>query len=144
MMQLDKRQTVIQFTKYAMVGVMNTLVTLILIFVFKTLLGVNEYVSNAIGYVGGLINSFIWNKTWVFQSQKGMWKEAFKFIVGFLLCYGLQLLAVWALNEHTFLGSLLIDLGFYTLSGYAIATLIGMVLYTLLNYVYNRLITFRI
>ena len=143
-MQLDKRQTLIQFTKYAMVGVMNTLVTLILIFIFKTLFGVNEYVSNAIGYVGGLINSFIWNKTWVFQSKRGVGREAIKFIVGFLICYGLQLLAVWVLNEHSFLGDVLIDFGFYTVSGYAIATLIGMALYTLLNFIYNRLVTFRV
>ena len=143
-MQLDKRRTLIQFTKYAMVGVMNTLVTLILIFIFKTLFGVNEYVSNAIGYVGGLINSFIWNKTWVFQSKRGVGREAIKFIAGFLICYGLQLLAVWVLNEHSFLGDVLIDFGFYTVSGYAIATLIGMALYTLLNFIYNRLVTFRV
>ena len=143
-MQLDKRRTLIQFTKYAMVGVMNTLVTLILIFIFKTLFGVNEYVSNAIGYVGGLINSFIWNKTWVFQSKRGVGREAIKFIVGFLICYGLQLLAVWVLNEHSFLGDVLIDFGLYTVSGYAIATLIGMALYTLLNFIYNRLVTFRV
>ncbi|MDE6266034.1 MAG: GtrA family protein [Muribaculaceae bacterium] len=143
-MHLDKQQTLIQFTKYALVGVMNTLVTLILIFVFKTILGVDEYVSNAIGYVGGLINSFLWNKKWVFQSHHGIGKEAVKFLIGFLLCYGLQLLAVWVLNEHTFLNGLLIDLGFYTVSGYAIATLMGMVLYTLLNFIYNRLVTFRV
>ncbi|MEE0979087.1 MAG: GtrA family protein [Muribaculaceae bacterium] len=143
-MELDKRKTLIQFTKYAMVGVMNTLVTLILIFIFKTLFGIDEYVSNAIGYVGGLINSFFWNKKWVFRSQRGMWKEAFKFGLGFLLCYGIQLLAVWALNEHTFLQTVLFNIGFYTVSGYAIATLIGMLLYTLLNFLYNRLVTFRI
>lgn len=143
-MELNNRQTVIQFTKYAMVGVLNTLVTLALIFIFKTLLGVNEYVSNAIGYVGGVINSFLWNKKWVFKSDKGMWREAVKFMIGFFLCYGIQLLAVWVLNEHTFLDNLLIDLGFYTISGYGFATIIGMVLYTLLNFLYNRLVTFRI
>ncbi|MDE7153102.1 MAG: GtrA family protein [Muribaculaceae bacterium] len=143
-MELNSRQTAIQFTKYAMVGVINTLVTLALIFIFKTLLGVNEYVSNAIGYVGGVINSFLWNKKWVFKSHKGMGKEAVKFLIGFLFCYGVQFLAVWVLNEHTFLGNLLIDLGFYTVSGYGIATIIGMVLYTLLNFLYNRLVTFRI
>ena len=143
-MELDKRKTLIQFTKYAMVGVMNTLVTLILILNFKTLFGIDQYVSNAIGYVGGLINSFFWNKKWVFRSQRGMWKEAFKFGLGFLLCYGIQLLAVWALNEHTFLQTVLFNIGFYTVSGYAIATLIGMLLYTLLNFLYNRLVTFRI
>ena len=49
-----------QFFKYCMVGVMNTSITLAVIFVCKSILGINPYVSNVIGYVCGLINSFLW------------------------------------------------------------------------------------
>ena len=34
-------------------------------------------------------------------------------------------------------------LGRYTLSGYGVATLAGMVFYTVANFLYNRLIAFR-
>ena len=57
-----------QFIRYLLVGVINTLVTLIVIYVCKSILDINQWVSNAIGYVAGLINSFIWNKNWVFKS----------------------------------------------------------------------------
>lgn len=63
------RNTMLQFVKYACVGVLNTLVTLCVIYVCKALLGVNPLVSNAIGYVCGVINSFLWNKNWVFKTS---------------------------------------------------------------------------
>lgn len=133
----------IQFVRYACVGVMNTLVTLCVIFVCKSLLGVNPLVSNAIGYVCGLINSFIWNKAWVFRTSGHYWKEASRFAVGFAVCYGLQLLAVWLLSYRSGLRDFEMQIFAFTLSGYGVATLAGNVVYTVTNYVYNRIVTFR-
>lgn len=143
-MSNERIQNIIQFVKYAIVGVMNTVVTFVVIFIMKSVLGVNPLVSNAIGYVAGLINSFIWNKRWVFQSKKGAGREAVKFLIGFGVCYGIQLFVVWALTYRTPLGEMTWDLaGIMTVSGYAVATIAGNVVYTVSNYVYNRLITFR-
>lgn len=143
-MTLTDRKTMIQFIKYSMVGVMNTLITLAVIYVCKSLLGVNEYFSNTLGYIAGLINSFLWNRNWVFKVKEDSFNQIIRFAVGFLLCYGLQLLVVWALNEHTFLGSMTWTVYGFTFGGYGVATIVGMVVYTLANFVYNRLITFRV
>ncbi len=132
-----------QFLKYACVGILNTLVTLCVIYICKSLLNINPLVSNAIGYVCGVINSFIWNKNWVFKSSGGYSKEAIRFIIGFLLCYGLQFLTVWILSYQTSLKNFEFDIVTFTLSGYGLATLIGNVVYTLSNYVYNKVVTFR-
>ena len=131
-----------QFVKFCLVGVMNTLVTLCAIFLCKSLLGVNQYVSNAIGYILGVINSFLWNKQWVFNTVGHYRREAVRFACGFLLCYTLQLLTVIALNTSS-LGDLVIDTGYIVISGYAVATLAGCCVYTVTNFIYNRLITFR-
>lgn len=139
----NNKTAIIQFIKYACVGVINTCVTFILIAICRNILGINAYVSNAIGYIGGLINSFIWNKKWVFKSDKKAHIEAIKFAIGFLLCYGLQLAAVWLFNEHTILKNFELNLGFYTLGGYGVATVLGNVVYTLANFVYNRFVTFK-
>ncbi len=139
---MERRVEVERFVKYCLVGVMNTLVTLGVIFVCKSVFGWNPYVSNALGYVAGVVNSFLWNKTWVFRSHGGYRGEALRFAVGFGVCYGAQLMAVWAMTQGS-LGGLEFDLGFFVLSGYGVATLIGNVLYTLLNFVYNKLVTFR-
>lgn len=139
----NRRIAVIQFAKYALVGVMNTLVTLIVIYVTKSFLGIKPMGANAIGYVCGLINSFIWNKTWVFRSQKDFKREALKFMVGFGLCYLLQFVIVWALTYRTPLGEMQWVIAGMTFSGYAVATLAGNVGYTVANFIFNRTVTFK-
>jgi len=141
--RLLRNNSLIQFLKYACVGVLNTLVTLCVIFICKVLLGVNPLVSNAIGYVAGVVNSFLWNKNWVFKTSGHYTREAVKFIVGFLICYGLQFLTVWLLSYQTPLKEFQVYIFAFTLSGYGIATLIGNVVYTMTNYVYNKIVTFR-
>lgn len=141
-MKIDSKAPIVQLVKYALVGCLNTIITLGLIFVCKSLLGINDYVSNAIGYVAGLINSFIWNKNWVFNSHGAYQREMVLFFVGFAICYGLQFLTVWLINQSWF-GDTEYDLGFFVISGYGIATLIGNVVYTCCNFIYNRAVTFR-
>ncbi len=139
----EQRLVVTQFLRYACVGVMNTLITLVLIFLCKSIFGINPWVSNAIGYVAGFVNSFVWNKLWVFKSGSGVLSEGVKFIIGFLLCYAFQFAATWLLTEQTPLGDIQLHLLGFTMSGYGLATLIGMVVYTLANFVYNRTVTFK-
>lgn len=144
MIKIDLRGAAVrQFLRYLFVGVLNTLVTLVVIFIFKSLLEVNPWVSNAIGYVAGLINSFIWNKTWVFRSTRRSAAEVLKFGLGFLICYGIQLFVTWFLDTPMQLGSIVWNFGFWTMSGYALATVVGMGVYTVCNFVYNRLVTFK-
>ncbi|MDE7024391.1 MAG: GtrA family protein [Paramuribaculum sp.] len=137
------RNTALQFLRYALVGVINTMVTLFVILICKSLLGINPWVSNAAGYVAGFINSFIWNKLWVFNSHNKVVREALKFCGGFLICYGLQFLVTFLITNYTALGDMEWEIRNFTLSGYGVATIIGMTAYTLANYVYNRMVTFR-
>jgi len=136
----QRHQKSMQFVKYCIVGVLNTLVTLGVIYLCKSLLGWNLYVSNALGYICGVVNSFVCNRQWVFHSHGHYGREALKFIVGFLLCYGLQFIVVWMLTSTY--GKYDFRILGIVLSGYGIATLIGNVVYTLANFVYNRMVTF--
>ena len=132
-----------QFIRYTFVGVLNTLVTLVVIYLCKSIIGINPWVSNAIGYVAGLINSFIFNKNWVFKSHHDAKAEAVRFGIGFLMCYGIQLFVTWFLDTPMSLGSIEWNFGFWSVSGYSLATLVGMGVYTVCNFIYNRLITFK-
>ena len=132
----------IQLLKYGVVGVMNTLITLFLIFLCKSVLGINPYVSNAIGYIAGLVNSFLWNRSWVFHAQGKITIQAIHFMVAFCVCYALQFLVVWLLNQSSF-GEIEFNILGFVLSGYGIATLIGNVVYTISNFIYNRILTFK-
>ena len=102
----------------------------------------NEYIANALGYILGVINSFLWNKQWVFRSHGRLSSEAIRFALGFAVCYSLQLLTVITLNTSSF-GKIEVDTGIMVISGYGFATLIGCGVYTVTNFKYNRLITFR-
>ena len=107
--------------------------------------------ADTIGYIAGVINSFIWNKEWVFKTHDTkILKEAFLFLGGFLLCFGLQFvtlliirnpmkdLAVATLgSDFTLCGMDITSIGEYA------AVIIGMAVYTLSNYAFNRCITFR-
>jgi len=131
----------VQFVKYCLVGVLNTLVTLGVIYLCKSVLGWNPYLSNALGYVCGVINSFMFNKQWVFRSRGAYRREALRFVAGFGLCYLVQLAVVWLLTRS--IGDFNYVFSGIVLSGYGIATLVGNVVYTLANFAYNRLVTFR-
>ena len=137
------RTTVLQFVRYALVGVINTMVTLVVILICKSLLGINPWVSNAAGYVAGFVNSFVWNKLRVFNSHNKVMHEALKFFGGFLICYGLQFIVTFLITDYTVLGDMEWKIRNFTLSGYGVATLIGMIAYTLANFVYNRMVTFK-
>lgn len=133
----------LQFIKYACVGVINTLVTFFVIFLCKSVLGVNPWLSNALGYAAGIVNSFLWNKRWVFCTSGHYLREAVIFLSGALVCYVVQLLALWLLVNETGLRTWQCQLWSFTLSGYGIATVLGNIVYTVAYYIYNKLITFR-
>ena len=65
-----------------------------------------------------------------------------RFLAGFGICYALQFVLVWMLTQSDFGNYDFRFLG-VVISGYGIATLLGNVVYTLANFVYHRLITFR-
>ena len=141
-MTMKNREQIGQFIRYCIVGVLNTLVTLGVIYLCKSMLGWNLYVSNALGYIAGVTNSFFFNKQWTFKSKGHYRREAVRFLLGFGICYALQFILVWMLTQSPF-GKY--DFMFFgvVISGYGIATLLGNVVYTLANFVYNRLVTFR-
>lgn len=145
---MNHRHTALQFIKYGIVGCANTLITLGVIFVCKSFLGVNEYVANLIGYVAGLLNSFFWNRRWVFKSDGGLTRQATHFLIGFGVCYAIQFATVWLLSQAPIGNVHFKDMEFkvlfgFVISGYGIATLCGNVCYTLCNFAYNRLLTFK-
>ena len=149
------KKFIVQVLKYGIVGVLNTLLTaitiwLIMHFIFNVkgdeeASSVAISTSNIIGYIVGLINSFVWNRSWTFQSNKN-WKIDFlKFIIAFLVCYIPQLLFVMLLNNYANISALqfsFLSHNYIVTSAY-ICQLIGIVFYTILNFLCNKYYTFK-
>ena len=148
-MKLTKEEalkTGIQLIKYGVIGVMNTLITLVTFYLLNTVAGVPYGVANVVGYVLGVVNSFLWNRSWVFRSKSDFRRQALLFGCGFLLCWTLQGVVSWILLEGLGWKNLPVDIipGFpMENAGQNIVMVISMVVYTIANYIYNRTVTFK-
>ena len=125
-----KNESILQLVKFGIVGVFNTLITAIVIWVMLKKLGASDYVSNIVGYMLGLINSFIWNRKWTFESKTNIASTFFKFIITFAICYLLQL------------GNLYLLLHFTSIDAY-ISQLLSILVYTIFNFILNKRYTFK-
>lgn len=119
-----------QAVKYGIVGVSNTLITAVVIWVMMKIFGCSSILSNVVGYSAGVVNSFILNKQWTFKSSAGWLSSAVRFGIVFGICYLMQLGVLIYLNKY-----LAID-PYYN-------QLIAMVFYTVINFLMNKFYTFK-
>ena len=125
------KKTLGQLVRFGIVGVINTLITLIVIFVLQEILQVKYTVANLAGYIAGVINSFFWSKLWVFKKLNSNFiREALLFLISFGICYGIQFASLLVLVECLHI----VD---------SWAQLLSMVIYTLCNFILNKCITFK-
>jgi putative flippase GtrA len=61
----------VQFVKFGVVGVSNTLLTLVVYTVLLKAFGVWYLAASAIGFVAGAINGFLLNRRWTFAGHVG-------------------------------------------------------------------------
>lgn len=125
------KKTLWQLIRFGIVGVINTLITLAVIYLLQEVLDVKYTTANLAGYVTGVINSFFWSKLWVFKKLNSNFiREAVLFLISFGVCYGIQFVSLLVLVELLHIPDLW-------------AQLLGMVVYTLCNFIMNRCITFK-
>ncbi|GHT61640.1 sugar translocase [Bacteroidia bacterium] len=145
----------VQTIKYGIVGVINTLLTMATIWLMMHLVfkladsgkisSLALSISNAVGYVVGLVNSFVWNRSWTFKS-KNKWKPEFvRFTGAFLICFVIQLALVNFLYKYVIINGFHVSFFRfeYAVSAAEICQLIGIVTYTVLNFILNKYFTFK-
>lgn len=107
------------FSKYIIVGIINTVITALLIFLLMHLrFGV--YTSNAIGYIVGIIVSFILNTLFTFSTTL-TWIRFIKFIINCGVCYIINLTIIYLvlfINNEWIYFAQLCGMGAYTVSGF--------------------------
>ena len=80
--------TVVQFIKFGIVGASNTLISLLIYYIF-ILVGINYLVANISGYIISSIWGYVLNKVWVFKENKCDTKVS---ICKYYIIYGSSLL----------------------------------------------------
>ena len=119
------------FLKFMIVGVVNTLVGIAVMFFCFNVLAWSYWVSSALNYMVGSIVSYLLNKRYTFQQKGNDWHTVWKFIVNVSVCYVLAYglakpFVAWLLSGVT-----------TNIQGNA-ALFVGMVLFVGFNYIGQR------
>ena len=97
--KLAVKQTAGQFLKFAVVGVLNTLVDFAVFQALNLLLGW-VYAAQVAGFTCGVINSYLWNSNWTFREQRTRsFREIALFLLVNLASLGVSLGMIWLLRE---------------------------------------------
>ena len=89
------RSTAVQFIKFAVVGVFNTLVDFLVFQAFNLLVGLT-YLAQIVGYCCGVANSYLWNSSWTFRDTRTRSaREVVTFLLVNLVSLGMSLAAIW-------------------------------------------------
>jgi putative flippase GtrA len=85
--------------RFAIVGVVNTIVGLSVIYLCKFVLNLSDVPANVLGYAVGLVVSFYLNSIWTFAYRGLVLLAALRFLMAFLISYGINLATVLILIE---------------------------------------------
>lgn len=125
------RDLFVQLFKYGIVGVINTIITAIVIFLLMNTMGAPYTISNIIGYIAGVINGFFLNFKWTFKtSTLPAYRQFIRFITVFLICFLIQFILVIVMVEYLSINE-------------NIAQLVGMVIYSFIGFLLNKYFTFK-
>jgi putative flippase GtrA len=126
------------FVRFIMVGVVNTMVGLSVMYLLLHGLGLTYWVSTFLGNSVGACVSFFLNRRFTFRSdvsvQKGMLRFILVILISYFISYSIgENVVKWLLtNNDTLSAKVKTDL----------AVLISTLLYTMLNYLSQKLLVF--
>jgi putative flippase GtrA len=121
-----------QFIKFSIVGVFNTLITLLILFILDSTIGRGQF-GYPFAYGVGAINSYIWNKLITFRQKQVSKRTPIQFILFFVLALcGLFIYSYTALFFEEVVG-------FH----YAIASIVGTISNFLIQFLISKFVVFR-
>ena len=125
----DTFKNVIQFVKFGMVGLSNTVISYVL---YSILLyfGLYYILANVIAFILSVLNSFFWNNKYIFKNETSQKRSIIKSLGKIYISYALTGLVMQSLLLYIF-----VDL--VKLSKF-IAPLLGLLITVPLNFFLNK------
>jgi putative flippase GtrA len=128
---LRRRRNWVQLAKFSAVGASGYVVNLVVYAALLKGAGLHYALAATCSFVVAVTNNYTWNRLWTFHAQRGHYGwQGLRFLVVALFAYGVNLILL----------SALIGLGVDKILAQAIA----IVLVTPLNFVGNKLWSFRV
>jgi len=127
---LSRGHNWVQLAKFLAVGASGYVVNLAVYSVLWSAVGLDYRIAATCAFIVALTNNFIWNRAWTFRSDRGHFGyQGVRFLVVSLLALAANLVALRAL----------VEVGV----GKILAQAIAIVLVTPINFVGNKLWSFR-
>jgi putative flippase GtrA len=127
-----------EIISFGIVGVINTIIGLAIMFGLYNLLHAGYWISTAVSYVIGSIVSYILNKKFTFRHEGDVLKSLVKFALNIAVCYAIA----YSVAKPVVIAILSsFDIG--TSAVEQIAMIFGMILFTGLNFLGQRFFAFR-
>lgn len=100
---IQKRPNLVEFIKFAIVGVLGTIVDFGVYSLLTRVFGLYYITATAVSVCAAIINNFFWNKYWTFdKGGSGETRaESWKFFVVSLFNYGFNIGITYAIVEYT-------------------------------------------
>lgn len=130
----NKWLAIIQFVKFGIVGISNTLISYIT-YTIIFLISRNFYLGNIIGFIVSVLNSFYWNNKYVFKTEENEVRNYWITLIKTFISYAFS-----GLILTTVLLTIWIDLLHVS---ELIAPLINLIITIPLNYIINKLWAFK-
>lgn len=130
----EKWESFMQFVKFGIVGVSNTLISYVTYLIF-VLMGVQYLIAQGIGFFISVTNSFYWNNKYVFIEEEGKKRSILKTYIKTVISY-----STTGLFLATFLLILWVDV--LHISEY-IGPIINLLITIPLNFIINKLWAFK-
>ena len=128
----------IKFLKFVLVGIINTIFGTAIMFLLYNLANFGYWGSSAVSYILASILSFFLNKNFTFRNKESTLKTALRFTVNIAVCY----LLAYSMSKPIVIG-ILSNTSLSKSVVEQISMLLGMVLFTTLNYVGQRFFAFK-
>ena len=124
-----------ELVKFLIVGILNTIIGASIMFIAYNFFKLNYWVSTSLNYIVAGTFSFFANKKFTFESEGKVFQKIIFFILTLIICY----FVAFNLSKKMIA---FIDINDIELKE-NISMVVGMVIYTVLNFILQKQIVFR-
>lgn len=124
-----------ELVKFLIIGILNTIIGVSIMFIVYNLMGLNYWISTSLNYIVAGTFSFFANKKFTFKSEGKTLQKIIFFILTLIICYFVafnlskKMIAFININDIKLKEN--------------ISMVVGMVIYTVLNFILQKQIVFR-
>ncbi|WP_244834523.1 GtrA family protein [Clostridium sp. BJN0001] len=116
---------IIQFIKFGLVGITNTVITLGIYYIL-IYFGINYMISYTSGFILGIVNSYYWNNKYVFEKIKSNnFKSFIKNFISYLATFILSIILLMVMVRYMSISQ-------------EIAPILNLIITMVLNFLLNK------